>query len=350
MSDSLALDRIRLEIRGSNITVPLPDDFTTTGNANIEINGRREGNKFGSFVSGTVTARRALYRKDIDLADLLSGRRDASIAQSTDNGAAGDISYTAPQLDIRIIGREALRVRNNLADLTASIDMRLTGDTDTPRLSGRITAKSGTIFFRDDRYEVQRGVLTFPPNTNIDPRINLQVESEIRGYQVFVNLSGSLTDPDSFNAVVGSNPSLPQADVTSLITTGNLSNTSEGIPTLAQGGLNTAAEILTDEIINKPIARATDKLFGLNRFELDPIVGGQRGSATARLTVGRQINRNLLATYSTNLSQDQNQVLALEYRVSNRLSFVAAYEQRSLSNVTQNRNKFSFEIRLRKRF
>jgi translocation and assembly module TamB len=119
---------------------------------------------------------------------------------------------------------------------------------------------------------------------------------------------------------------------------------------LAQGGLNTAAEILTDEIINKPIARATDKLFGLNRFELDPIVAGQTGNPTARLTVGRQINRNLLATYSTNLSQDQNQVLALEYRVSNRLSFVAAYEQRSLANVTQNRNKFSFEIRLRKRF
>jgi translocation and assembly module TamB len=107
---------------------------------------------------------------------------------------------------------------------------------------------------------------------------------------------------------------------------------------------------LTDEIINKPIARATDKLFGLNRFELDPIISGQRLNPTARLTVGRQINDNLLVTYSTNLSEDQNQVLAFEYRVSNKLSFVAQYEQRSLSNVTRNRNNFSFEIRLRRRF
>ena len=94
-------------------------------------------------------------------------------------------------------------------------------------------------------------------------------------------------------ASVRSNPNLPQADVISLLTTGSLSNTGTGIPTLAQGGLNTAAEILTDEIINKPIAKATDKLFGLNRFELDPIVSGQRSNATARLTVGRQINKKL---------------------------------------------------------
>ncbi len=350
LTDRLSLDRIRLDIRGANITVPLPNDFITTGNANIEVNGRLEGNTFASFVSGTVVARRSVYRKDIDLADFVSSRRDTTLAQSTDSDDTGGVNYSAPRLDIRILGREALAVRNNLADLTASVDLRLTGDTEIPRLSGRITANSGTIFFRDDRYEVQRGVLTFPPNTSIEPRINIQAETEKRGYQIFVNLSGNLSDTESLTAVVTSNPSLPQSDIVSLITTGNLSNTSDGIPTLAQSGLNTAAEILTDEIINKPIARATDKLFGLNRFELDPIISGERGNAGARLTVGRQINRNLLATYSTNLSQDQNQVLALEYRVSNRLSFVAAYEQRSLTNVTQNRNKFSFEIRLRKRF
>jgi hypothetical protein len=264
LNDRLELDRIRLDVKALNVTAPLPNDFTTTGNANIEVSGRLDGKTFESFVSGTIFARRSVYRKDIDLADLISGRRDSGLAQSTDSGSTRGIVYTAPRLDIRIIGRDALRVRNNLADLSASVDMRLTGDTEVPRLLGRITASSGTILFRADRYEVQRGVLTFPPNSNLKPRINLQVESEIRGYQVFVNLSGDLSDSDSINAVVSSNPSLPQGDITSLITTGNLSNTSGGIPTLAQGGLNTAAEILTDEIINKPIARATDKLFGLN--------------------------------------------------------------------------------------
>jgi hypothetical protein len=70
-----------------------------------------------------------------------------------------------------------LIVRNNIADLTASVSLTLTGDADNPRLAGRITAEKGTIFFRKDRYDVQRGVLEFPPDTAIDPIINLQAET-----------------------------------------------------------------------------------------------------------------------------------------------------------------------------
>ena len=137
----------------------------------------------------------------------------------------------------------------------------------------------------------------------------------------------------------------------SLITTGSLTNTAGGLPTFAQTGISTAAEILTDSIINNPARKATDKLFGLNVFEIDPIITGQNiTNPSARLTVGRQIDKNLKVTYATNLSQDQNQILALEYRVSNKLSFVAQYEQRSLSNVTRTRDNFSFEIRFRRRF
>jgi translocation and assembly module TamB len=161
---------------------------------------------------------------------------------------------------------------------------------------------------------------------------------------------GPLRDSELATLSVRSSPALPQADVVSLITTGSLTNTAAGIPTFAQTGISTAAEILTDTIINNPARRATDKLFGLNVFEIDPIISGTQANPSARLTVGRQINNNLRVTYSTNLSQDQNQVLAFEYRVSNKLSFVAQYEQRSLTNVTRDRDNFSFEVRFRKRF
>ncbi len=345
--DGLTLQAFRFDLRGNNVTVPLPKDFLTTGDAEIAINGRRIGDELTTLISGRINARRSLYNKNIDLADVISSRGSGDITQGSGSGNSLGIT----RLDLLVEGRDALVVRNNLADLTASISLRVTGDIDYPQVAGRITATNGTLFFRNDRYDVQRAELVFPPNTSgIEPVINLQAETEINGYQILVNLNGALTDTESLVANVRSNPSLPQADVISLITTGSISNTNTGIPTLAQSGISTAAEILTDEIINKPIAKATDKLFGLNRFELDPIISGQRLNPTARLTVGRQINDNLLVTYSTNLSEDQNQVLAFEYRVSNKLSFVAQYEQRSLSNVTRNRNNFSFEIRLRRRF
>lgn len=347
LDDKLNLQAFRVNLSGNNVTVPLPKDFRTTGDAQIEINGKQGATNFTTFIAGKINAKRSIYTRDIDLADVISGRREGSLSQGDDSASP----FGNVQLDLIIEGRDALVVRNNLADLTASLSLRVTGDLDYPQVAGRITANSGTLFYRNDRYIVQRGELIFPPNTDtIEPFINLQAESEIGGYQVFVNLNGKLTDAENLNATVRSNPALPQADVISLITTGSLSNTENGIPTLAQSGITTAAEVLTDEIINKPIAKATDKLFGLNKFQLDPIISGQRLNPTARLTVGRQINRNLAITYSTNLSEDQNQVLALEYRVSNRLSFVAQYAQRSLSNVTRNKDSFSFEIRLRKRF
>lgn len=344
--NGLAVQAFRLSLDGNNVTVPLPKDFITTGDAQLEITGVKESSAANLQVTigGRVSARRSLYSKDIDLANLVGGRRDPVLS----GGGGGSIA--APRFDLIIEGRDALIVRNNVADLTASISLVLTGDADDPRISGRITANSGTILFRKDRYVVQRAVLEFPPDTAIEPIINLQAESEIAGYQIFINLAGPLKDSELLSATVRSSPALPQADVVSLITTGNLTNAAGGIPTLAQTGINTAAEILTDSIINDPARKATDKLFGLNVFEIDPLISGQQANPGARLTVGRQINNNLRVTYSTNLSQDQNQVLALEYRVSNKLSFVAQYEQRSLSNVTRNRDNFNFEIRFRKRF
>lgn len=341
--DNLNLAAYRLSLNGTNITVPLPEDFTTTGDARLEISGRRIGQNLTSLIAGNILARRSIYTRDIDLANVVGSRGDGSLSSGPSTGFA-------PRFDLSIEGRDALVVRNNIADLTASVSLRLTGTTTNPQIAGRITANSGTVYFRKDRYVVQRGVLEFPPDTEIEPVIFLQAETEIQGYQIFVNLSGPLTDTQNLQATLRSSPALPDQDVVSLITTGSLANTGAGIPTLASTGINTAAEVLTDSIINNPARRATDKLFGLNVFEIDPIISGERINPSARLTVGRQINNNLRVTYATNLSQDQNQVLALEYRVSNRLSVVAQYEQRALSNVTKNRDNFSIEVRLRRRF
>ncbi len=343
--DGLSVQTFRFTVNGDNVTVPLPADFLTTGDARLEISGIRRNPKenIQTIISGRIFARRSLYTKDIELANIVGGRRSTSL--STASG-----SLNAPRFDLVIEGRNALVVRNNIADLTASVTLSLTGDANDPRLSGRITANSGTLFYRKDRYDIQRAVLEFPPETAIEPVISLQAETEIGGYQIFINLDGPLNDTERLAANVRSSPALPSNDVVSLITTGSLANTAGGIPTLAQTGINTVAEILTDSIINNPARKATDKLFGLNVFEIDPIISGQQLNPSARLTVGRQINNNLRVTYSTNLSQDQNQVLALEYRVSNKLSFVAQYEQRSLSNVTRNRENFSLEIRFRRRF
>jgi translocation and assembly module TamB len=103
-------------------------------------------------------------------------------------------------------------------------------------------------------------------------------------------------------------------------------------------------------LINEPAQRATNKLFGLTRFEISPVLGGPGVNPGARLTVGKRISKELSVAYSTNVTSDPNQIVTLEYRVSDRLSFVAQYEQASTRQISTRNNSFNFEIRFRKRF
>ncbi|HEX8495207.1 MAG TPA: translocation/assembly module TamB domain-containing protein [Pyrinomonadaceae bacterium] len=342
--DGFRPSRFQFNIRGDDVVVPYPEDFRTTADADLEIKGTVTREQTLSIISGTVNVRRAEYTKDIDLANLINNRSNSLIEQG------GELSFaaTAQFNGLRVEGRDALVVRNNLADMVGSISLRVNGPVNEPVISGRITATRGTFEFRNETYEITRAFIDLPPSRDIDPLLNIQAEAEIRGYDVIVTLTGPLSQP---TATTRSDPSLPQADVVALILTGNLStNETTGSPLSGQG-VGTAASLLTDALINDPARRATDKLFGLNRFEIDPLIAGRGGaSPTARLTVGRQINKNLSITYSTNVTSDQNQVLAVEYRVSNRLSFIAQYEQGSVTGFSSRNDNFSFEIRFRKRF
>ncbi len=335
--------QFRFTLRGDNITVPLPYNVRATTDANLELRGSLDS----QILAGVINLRRAEYTEDIDLADLISQRDLGTIEEAGDSSdGAGLLSNLT--LDVQVEGRDALVVRNNLADAVGSISLRVRGPREDPVISGRITATRGTLNFRRDRYEISRAIVDLPPRRGADPVLNIQAESEIRGYRITVGISGPLSQPTTS---LRSDPSLPQADVVSLITTGNLAGGDTGQSTLAQTGLGTATSLLTEQLFNAPVRRATDKLFGLNRFELDPMIAGRGGaSPTARLTVGRQINRNLSVTYSTNVTGEQNQVVAVEYRVSDRLSFVAQYQQGSPNTLRTQSNNFNFEIRFRKRY
>ncbi|MDQ2855496.1 MAG: translocation/assembly module TamB, partial [Acidobacteriota bacterium] len=337
--DGVAVNRFLLSVHADNVTAPFPEDFSSTLDADVEIKG--DANE--QLISGVVNLIRAEYVKDIELADLIN-RRQESIEEG------GEISFvrTARFADLRVEGRNALVVRNNLADLTGSVSLQINGPIKDPIIAGRITASSGTLTFRNDRYEIKRAFMDLPPRRGADPLVNIEAESEIRGYRVIIDLTGPLSQPQ---AAVHSEPALPQADVVSLITTGTLSSGDTSTSALASSGLGTATSLLTDALINAPAQRATSKLFGLSRFEINPVIGGRSGANPgARLTLGKRISKELSVTYSTNVTSDPNQILAVEYRLSDRLSFVAQYEQASTQQLSSHNNSFSFEIRFRKRF
>src|SRR5882724_917568 len=298
--EGFTVARFLINLHGDNVTAPFPENFHSTFDADIEIKGTARE----QLISGVVNLRRSEYTQDIELSDLISFRRQESIEE----GGEVELARTALFSDLRVEGRNALVVRNNLADMVGSVSLQLNGPIKDPLISGRITATSGTLNFRNDRYEITRALMDLPATRGADPIINIQGETEIRGYRVIVSLTGPLSQPQ---AVVRSEPSLPQADVVSLITTGQLSSSDTSQSVLSQSGIGTATSLLADALINAPAQRATNRLFGLTRFEINPVIGRSGSSPAARLTLGKRISKEVTVTYSTNVTSAPNHIPAL---------------------------------------
>jgi len=172
--------------------------------------------------------------------------------------------------------------------------------------------------------------------------LNLEAETVISGYRITVLISGPF---DNLRIIPRSEPPLPQADVIALMTSGTPPR--EGITgdspsqALAQTQAANLSTLLTQPLSSRIGSNVTGRLFGLNRFSIDPLVTGRGTDPTARITVGRRVTRDLSITYSTNLASNQDQVILVEYRASDRLSFVASRAEDGA---------FGLDVRLRKRF
>src|SRR5204862_5827569 len=89
-------------------------------------------------------------------------------------------------------------------------------------------------------------------------------------------------------------------------------------------GFGLAQSILSASL-SEHLERGTQRLFGLSRFSIDPLLVGRGNDPTARITIGQRIAKDLTVTYSQNLTAGVSgidRVVLVEYRLSNRFSVV----------------------------
>ena len=332
-----ALDRFRLEANVNQIAVEYPRDTQSVADAFVSF----QGNQKLQILSGNVKVRRASYTKDITIEDLIkTGGPFTPDFYDTGPGGKGDPGPPIT-LDLRIDADNTLIVRNNLAEATGSASLNLRGPIAEPVISGRIQFNQGRIEFRNGRHEISRALITLPPRRKADPIIDLQTEADISGYRIISTFTGT---PQKLNVVIRSDPDLPESDKISLLLTGTLAGDSSTADQVNQTGLNLAQTLLATGISEQG-EKITQRLFGLNRFSIDPLIAGRGSDPTARVTVGRRVTKDLTLTYSQNLTSSGqsglDRIVLVEYRLSNRLSVVGYRNERG---------QVGFDVRLRKRF
>jgi translocation and assembly module TamB len=330
-------DRFRLEARGEQIGVEYPQDTQTIADVFVTFQGSQKL----QVLSGNVKVRRAAYTKDITIEELIStGGPFTPAFYETGPGGKGDAGPPI-SLDVHVDADNTIVVRNNLMDATGSASLYLRGPIGEPIISGRLQFNQGTIEFRNERHEITRALITIPPRRGAEPYIDLQTEVDVTGYHITSNFNGP---PSKLRTVLRSDPSLPETDIVSLLLTGTTAGDTRAAEEVNQRGLNLAQSLLATGLSERS-EKFTQRIFGLNRFSIDPLIAGRGNDPTARITVGRKITKDLTITYSQNLTSSGqsgiDRIVLIEYRLSNRLSVVGFRNERG---------EIGFDMRLRKRF
>ena len=69
------------------------------------------------------------------------------------------------------------------------------------------------------------------------------------------------------------------------------------------------------------------RLAGISSLTIDPLLGGSQTNPGARLAIQQRVTRDLLLTYSTDVTSTQNEIIQVEYQITKHWSVSATRDR-----------------------
>ncbi len=324
----------RLQAAASKVRLRYPEGHSTSMDRVIELTGTSER----SLLSGTVTVLRSGVSPGVDLASLVS-----RASQSMVTPAATNELLRGMQFDVRVVTAPDARFDTMITrDIQAEAEMRLRGTPYKPVLLGRVTISRGEVIFLGNAYTVSRGEISFLNPVRLEPVLKVDLETRVRGIDVTMSLTGPA---DRLNLGFRSEPPLQYQEILALLAVGR-APTSD--PTLLarqtqqdQSWQQAGASTLVGQALAAPVAGRLQRFFGVSRIKIDPKLTGLGNNPEAQITLEQQVSKDITFTYVTNLAQEQQQLIRVEWNVSRQWSILAVREENGL---------FGVEFQFRKQF
>jgi hypothetical protein len=323
ITGTIALDGLRpgsvdLTVRGSGVRLRYPEGMVATLDGELSL----LGSPAERMVSGNLVLTDALWTREYDLVSgILSDREGAPLFSDL---AENEILKPL-RLDVRIHAPGSLQVRNTLALIDASAELELRGTLGEPVLLGRSEASRGEIYFLGQRYEITSGKIDFVNPDELEPFVDLTAETRVRSYRVELRLTGT---PDRFYPELSSDPPLRTVDILRLLAGASdreILDTLVGNETEELAGVGVAS--LLTERLSQEVGKRAERLFGLDRFSVNPFLVGQFANPTARVSLGKQITRELAINYSTNLNATTEAIILIEYTPEGPMSWILSRDE-----------------------
>ncbi len=226
------------------------------------------------------------------------------------------------ELNVNLYGDRDIMIDNNLVRAPAKIDLVALGTLSEPVLVGRVELTGGKIYFRNNEFDIVNASADFTDPARINPFFEIVADTEVKGYQIHLTLEGYI---DQFDLSLSSEPALDEVDIFSLLTVGEFGTGLEGL----EGGIGAseAASFLTGEL-RDTIQERLRRITGVDRIEVETYVSETTGTVGPRVTVSKRIlSDRLSVTYTTSIGDTPEQLLRLEFFLSDSVSLVGEQDE-----------------------
>jgi len=299
-------DNAALNLRIVNMTgkYSLTGDFGLSSTLDIIMFGPEQ-----ISVSGDVELRNIVYNQPLSLdSDFLK-----MISRLGRERAGAEIEKSLPvELNLKLTGRNNIRIKTNLIESDIFIDTVVTGTSSKPEISGTMLMRNGKIQYKQNDFTVERGIVTFEEGGGINPYVDLEsyrnvkakVADDERDFKIIMTASGYPFDGEldvNFDSI----PQLDQQQLVSLLLWGNIGDSFSG---------DLAIAAVTDIM---GITTEVKRNFNLTKFELIPKYSELDDKTILKLVAEKEIYKNLFLMLESNPSNATDQIIELKYKTKN---------------------------------
>jgi translocation and assembly module TamB len=288
--------------------------LSTTANTSLTLQGGPDS----LLLSGNILITRFGVGPDVDFAAFSSA---GGVSSPPDPTSASN----KVRLDVRIASSPQLDFQNTYAKLAGNVNLTVRGTVAAPSILGRIQITDGSATFAGTKYELQRGDIYFSNPVRIDPSVDINATARVETYDVTVGLQGTMSN---LKPTYRSEPPLSEADIFALLALGRTQEEAQLYQEQkVQAGVNPTTSALLGGALNATVSNRIGKLFGGGTVKIDPAFVGTLGNSTARITVQKQLSRQLSVTYATNVNSTARQLLQGQYDLTPNVSLVVARDE-----------------------
>lgn len=290
--------QFNVAVKGKSVRIRYPEGLRTVLDTNLAFTGTTQA----SVLSGRVLIDSLSFTPDFDLARL--GDQFSTGNTPSQPGFADTI-----RLAINVQTQSNLNAVSSQVSVAGQANLQIGGTADQPVITGRTTITSGELFFRNVRYKLQRGVITFDDPNQTHPVLNVSVNTTIEQYNLTLTMRGPL---DKLTTEYTSDPPLATADVINLV--------ARGKTTEEQAASSQSTDSMIASQVAGQLSSGIQKLAGISSLQIDPTLGGNNSNPSARIAIQQRVTKNLLFSFSTDVSQPGSEIVQGEYQINRRWS------------------------------